>query len=143
MQFDTPDAGSGDLFTNAEHCGDLLVIKVDRTELGVQTENGPADVIRADVSVINPDGTVGDTFDDAMLFGKVLFGQLKRKVGRTVVGVFRGEPGVKRNGKSVPYTLDEATPEQTELAVRAMTAAPTPAGAVAGSAGTDAPPWER
>jgi hypothetical protein len=140
--FDSPDAGSGDLFTNADHVGDLLVIKVDRTELGVQTENGPADVIRADVSVINRDGTIGDTYVDAMLFGKVLFGQLKRKAGRTVVGVFQGEPGVKRNGKSVPYTLDAATPEQNELAVRAMTSAPEPATAAVGG-GSDAPPWER
>lgn len=139
--FDSPDL-SGDLFVNADHCGDLLVIKVDRTELGMQTENGAADVIRGDITVINPDGTPGDTFDDAVIFGRVIFGQLKKKVGRTVVGVLNGEPGVKRNGKSVPYTFDPATPEQTELAVRAMTSAPAPATAAV-AAGSDAPPWER
>ena len=139
--FDTPDQ-SGDLFVNAEHCGDLLVIKVDGPELGVDTENGKADVIRGDITVINPDGTPGDTYENAMIFGRVIFGSLKKKAGRVVVGVLNGEPGVKRNGKSVPYTFDAATPEQTELAVRAMTSSPAPATAASG-AGSDAPPWER
>jgi hypothetical protein len=145
--FDTPDAG-GDLFVNAEHVGDLLVIRVHGTENGVQTENGLADVIRADITVVNPDGSTVEHYVDTMIFGRVIYGQLKQKAGRTVLGVWRGEPGVKRNGKSVPYTLDPATPEQTEIAVRAMTAAPEPAERVQQGAAAPAPapradPWAK
>lgn len=152
--FDTP--GSGELFRNEDHVGDLLVVKVLGTEDGVVTENGTADCIRADVTVVNSDGSIGDEYLDTLLFGRVLYGQLKRKAGRTVLGVFTGEPGVKRNGKNVPYTLDPASPEQTELAVRAMTGRPEPAASAqaanAGGADSegpaptdlgDTPPWER
>lgn len=148
LEFDTP--GSGELFRNEEHVGELVVVKVLGTEDGVVTENGVADCIRADVTVINRDGSVGGEYLDTLLFGKVIYGQLKRKAGRTVLGVFIGEPGVKRNGKNVPYTLDPASPEQTELAVRAMTARAEPAqsadAADEGPAPTDLgdmPPWEK
>lgn len=152
LEFDTP--GSGELFRNEDHVGELLVVKVLGTEEGVVTENGTADCIRADVTSIGNDGTAGEEYLDTLLFGRVIYAQLKRKVGRTVLGVFSGEPGVKRNGKNVAYTLDPATPEQTELAVRAMTAR-SAASAQAANAGTedsdgpattdlgDTPPWER
>jgi hypothetical protein len=149
--FDTP--GSGELFRNEEHVGDLLVVKVLGTEEGIVTDVGTSDAIRADVTIVKDDGSVGDEYLDTLLFGRVLYGQLKRKTGRTVLGVFTGEPGVKRNGKNVAYTLDPASPEQTELAVRAMTGRPEPAQA-ANPAGPDSegpaptdlgdtPPWER
>jgi len=151
--FETPT--SGEMFVNAEHVGDLLVVKVHRTEEGVQTENGLADVIVCDVTVINDDGTIGDEYDETMIFGRVFYGQMKRKLGRTFVGVWHGEPGVKRNGKNVPYQLNPATPEQIALATRAMQAKVTPppassapAAAESGPAPTelpvdDAPPWAR
>lgn len=136
--FDTPSAG-GDLFVNNEHVGDLLVIKVKDTD-NIQTtaSEKPSDVIIADVTVINPDGTAGDEYTDATLFGRVLYGQLKRSIGRTVLGRF--ELGEKKPGKHAPYVLNPAGPEDTDRAMRAMTSAPAPATAAAGS---DAPPWER
>jgi hypothetical protein len=148
--FDTPSAG--DLFRNEDHLGDLLVVKVLGVEDGLVTEVGTTDAIRADVTIVSPDGTIGDEYLDTLLFGRVLYGQLKRKTGRTVLGVLTGEPGVKRNGKNVPYTLDPATPEQTDLAVKAMSAAPALSAQSAepdegsGPAPTDlgdSPPWER
>ena len=153
--FETPT--SGEMFVNAEHVGDLLVVRVIRTEEGVTTENGPADVIVCDITVINDDGTIGDEFDETMVFGRVFYGQMKRKLGRTFVGVWYGEPGVKRNGKNVPYQLNPATPEQIDLATRAMRAQVTPPAASSVPApadeapaptelpasGDDAPPWAR
>lgn len=121
--FDKPSAG-GDLFVNAEHVGDLLVVQVKAIDSDVSTENGTVDVPRCDVTVINPDGTVGDIYRDTWLFGKVLLSQLRASVGRTVLGVFHGEPGVKKAGKNLPYKLNEADDEQTEMAVRAMTGKP-------------------
>lgn len=140
--FDTPDA-SGDLFVNADHCGELLVVKVTGVD-NIQTKASekPSDVILGDITVINPDGTVGEKFEGATLFGRMVYGSLRRKVGRTVVGVFNGEPGKKRDGKNVAYTFDEPTPEQIKLAVQAMTDKPDPAPVGAG-ASSDAPPWER
>lgn len=152
--FETPS--SGELFVNAEHVGDLLVVKPLRVETGVQTKasTDPADVIIADVTVINDDGTIGDVYDETMIFGRVFYGQMKRKIGRTFVGVWHGEPGVKRDGKNVPYQLNPASPEQIALATRAMQAAVTPPPASTGSApaegpaptelpADDAPPWAR
>lgn len=153
LEFDTP--GGGELFVNAEHVGELLVVKVLGIENDVVTENGTvAEVIRADVTVVLEDGTRGDEFVDTFLFGKVILGQLKRKIGRTVLGVWYGEPGVKRGGKNVAYQLNPATPEQTELAVKAMSA-PLAASAQPDNGGGgesegpaptdlgDTPPWER
>lgn len=152
MEFDTP--GGGEMFVNAEHVGELLVVKVLGIETDVVTENGTVpEVIRADVTVVNEDGTVGDEYVDTFLFGKVILGQLKRKIGRTVLGTFTGEPGVKRGGKNVAYQLEPATPEQLELAKRAMTTRATSAqSANADTEGSDgpaptdlgdSPPWER
>jgi len=146
--FETPTAG--DLFKNDEHVGDLLVLKVLGTEEGVQTENGSADVIRADITIINDDGTVGDVFEDAMIFGKVVYSQFRRKAKRTFVGRWYGEPGVKRQGKNVPYELWPASEDEINLAVRAMTGNTPPAPAeteqqapAATELPDDTPPWAR
>jgi hypothetical protein len=128
-QFDRPDAGGGDQFVNEQHVGDLLVLQVHDAVRGLQTENGLADVIRADVHVIGPEngGVIRETFTDTYVFGKVLFSQLRQKAGRTVVGILEGQPGVKVQGKNVPYRLNGEIPPQAEqAAVRAMQSRPDP-----------------
>lgn len=115
---------------NEQHVGDLLVIRVHDAVRGLQTENGAADCIRADVHVIGPEngGVIRETFQDTYLFGRVIFGQLSRKAGRTVVGILEGQPGVKVQGKNVPYRLNGDVPPQAEAAaVRAMQSRPDPA----------------
>lgn len=154
--FDTPDApGSGDRFINAEHVGELLVIRVKEVAHEVVTDAGTSDVIVADVTVI--DGpNAGTEYLDAWVFGKVVMGQLKRKVGRTIVGRWYGEPGVKRQGKNVAYQINPATDEETAYATKFMTermrpdapaqAASVGAGSSEGPAATDlgeTPPWTR
>jgi hypothetical protein len=155
--FDTPDApGSGDRFVNADHVGELIVVRVKGVEEGVVTDAGESDVIVADVTVIDGEHA-GEQYHDCWLFGKVVLGQLKRKVGRTVLGRWYGEPGVKRGGKNVAYQLNTATEEETALALKAMntlmSAGPAEATPASGGAGSsakpatadsgDVPPWER
>lgn len=114
-----PDAPQ---FDQKEHLGSLLVLQVRSTEEGVETEYGPANVIVADVHVISPDATISASYEETWIFGTVLFSQLKRKVGRTVVGVLA--QGEKRPGKNPPWRLDDPTDAQEQAAVRAMMARP-------------------
>jgi hypothetical protein len=148
--FDTPDApGSGDRFVNADHEGDLLVVTVKGFEAEVETSAGLSDVIVADVTVV--DGPhKGEHYADTWLFGKVLVPQLKRKVGRTILGRF--VKGQAQKGKTAPWQLDPASEDDTALAIRAMNelqqAEPAkPVAAVSAvPAATDlgdTPPWER
>lgn len=149
--FDTPPATGGDKFVNADHEGRLLVVKVTGT--GKDTfDNGEAEYIVADVTVV--DGPeAGEEYTDAWLFGRVLFGQLKRRVGRTLLG--RLVKGEASKGKSAPWQLDPATEEETTYATRFMTERMRPPSAGSANAGGtassepaatdlgDTPPWER
>lgn len=151
--FDAPPAAGGDRFRNADHEGRLLVVKVKGVEEGVETDNGTADVIVAHVTII--DGPeAGAEFDDAWLFGRVLYGQLKRRVGRTLLG--RLGKGEARKSQSPPWVLEPATDEETAYATRYMSERmrpPAPSQAAKGDddasaepAATDlgdTPPWER
>lgn len=120
MQLDRP-APPGDRFVNEQNVGQLLVIDVLEPAYNVQTENGPADCIRCNVYVITPQGTVGAQYLGTLLFGKVLFSRLVQSQGRKVVGVLTGQPGVKVQGKNVPYDLDDPTDAMYQAASQAMT----------------------
>lgn len=87
-----------------------------------ETEYGPADVIVADVHVIDPAGRIAASYPETWLFGRVLFGQLKKKKGRTVLGVL--EQGAKQPGKNPPWRLGDASDAQEALALRAMATKP-------------------
>lgn len=143
--FDRP-APPGDRFVNEQNVGNLLVIEVLEPVYGVQTENGVADCIRANVHVIQPPGSIGASYMGTLLFGKVLFSRLVQSVGRTVLGVLTGQPGVKVAGKNVAYDLDDPTDAMEAAAVRAMTsraqpAQQQPAQPAWGGQPPAAPPW--
>jgi hypothetical protein len=123
--FDRP-APPGDRFVNEQNVGNLLVIEVLETVYNVQTENGAADCIRANVHVIVPPGSIGASYMGTLIFGKVLFSRLSQSVGRTVLGVLTGQPGVKVAGKNIPYDLDDPNEAMEQAAVRAMTSRPAP-----------------
>jgi hypothetical protein len=126
MPFDKADAPGRDpdapMFDPNEHIGDLLVIQVTDILENVETEYGPADVIEADVHVIGRDATISATFERTWLFGKVLFNQLKKKKGRSVLGVL--EQGEKRPGRKPPWRLGDPTDAQEAAAIKAMAARP-------------------
>lgn len=117
---DDPDApGEGDRFDNAEHLGKAVLIQVLEAATEVKTENGDADVIRANVWVLTKDDgkkALGEplAFRDTYVWGTVIFASLKGKVGKYVVGVI-GQ-GEKQKGKNAPWQIKPANDKQKELA---------------------------
>ena len=107
----TPSTATGiDL---KEHNGNLLLIKVNEAVTGIQTSYGASDAIRCDVVVL--DGpSKGTTYDDTLLFPKVLQGQLRPNVGKRVLG--RLGQGVAKPGQSAPWTLAAPTPDDITVA---------------------------
>jgi hypothetical protein len=124
--FDRPDAPGRDpdapQFDPTQHLGDLLVVQVTDTMDAVETEYGERQVVVADVFVIERDATISAAYPEAWLFGTVLYSQLKKKKGRTVLGVL--EQGDKRPGKKPPWRLADATDAQEAVALRAMASKP-------------------
>lgn len=111
-EFVSAGSASGGI-TWADHKGSLLVIEPLSQETGVQTANGPADPIRANVFVLTGP-TESEDFEDTLVFPKVLIGQLRSRIGQKVVG--RLNQGVAKPGQSAPWVLDEATAEDIEKA---------------------------
>ena len=154
LNIETAPETGGDKFVNAEHEGELIVLAVKST--GKDTfDNGEAEFIVADITIVEGPNA-GEQFEDAWLFGRVLFGQLKRKIGRTFVG--RIVKGQAQKGKSAPWQLDPVDAETTTRAVefmkRLIAEQSTPPAATSGGApaegpaptevgDSDAPPWAR
>lgn len=105
--FSTPAPPSGG-FAMKDHLGSLILVEVLATKEGLQTANGPADVITGNVAVLDGSGA-GDTYDDTILFGKVVYGQLKNSVGQKVLG--RVAQGTAKGNQSPPWILNEASAE--------------------------------
>jgi hypothetical protein len=97
-------AGSG--ITLADHKGALLVVDVRSVEVGVVTMHGTSDAVRCDISVIDGPGAPAE-YSDSLIFGKVLIGQLRARVGQKVLG--RLGQGAATPGKSPAWILVDAT----------------------------------
>ena len=121
--FATPSAPSGGVDLK-EHLGSLLLVEVLGQEHDVKTVHGLTDPVRANVSVI--DGNKADeTYDDTLLFPKVLISQLKNNVGQKVLG--RLSQGNAKAGQDPPWILAEATPDDIAKAEAWVTANAKPA----------------
>jgi hypothetical protein len=101
----TNPASSTGIQWDALH-GALLLITVKGNRTGIQTAFGDADAVEADVAVLDGDSK-GDTFADALIFPKVLQGQLRSNVGTRVLG--RLGQGEKKAGQSAPWKLSDPT----------------------------------
>lgn len=107
--FAAPSAPSGGLDFKALH-GSLLLIDVLAVEEHVPTvhtkpgEKSPA--VRANVTVLDGD-QANQTFDDTLIFPKILQSQVRAKVGEKVLG--RLGQGTAKPGQSAPWQLDPAT----------------------------------
>lgn len=104
-------AGGGFVPANAE--GHLVVIEVESHEHGIVTANGDRDAIRATVHDID----AGETFEDSLLFPKVIVGSLKARVGQKVLA--RIGKGVAKPGQNAPWVLNDASADAA--AVKAAT----------------------
>ena len=103
--FATP-APAGEAISLKDYLGALLLIEVHAHEHGIPTVHGDSSAIRADVTVLDGTGK-GDTFDDTLLFPKVLQSQLKKAIGQKVLG--RLGQGQGKPGQSPPWILSDPT----------------------------------
>jgi hypothetical protein len=92
--------------------GSLVMIEPLSVELGVKTSLGEKDAIRAKIVVLDGD-LQGTEFADALVFPKVLIGQLRSRIGSKVLG--RLGQGVAKPGQSPPWRLSEASKEDEAL----------------------------
>lgn len=93
--------------------GSLLLFEVHSLEAGIKTAFGETDAVRADVTVL--DGTnAGDTYNDTLVFPKVLVSQLRPNTGRKVLG--RLGQGAAKPGQSAPWMLQDATDDDKTVA---------------------------
>lgn len=131
--------------------GSLLLVEVHSIETGIPTSFGASDAVRADVAVLDGD-QAGETYNDTLVFPKVLQSQLKSRVGGKVLG--RLGQGQAKPGQSAPWVLQEPTEADKQLATQWITQVSTPsAAAPAAEAGqqaapvaqqsTQPPPWAR
>lgn len=93
--------------------GKLLVIEPLSVETGIQTAYGVTDAVRANVHVITGPGESED-HEDALVFPKLLQGQLRSQVGKRVVG--RKGRGTAKPGQDAPHVLESATEDDLKKA---------------------------
>lgn len=93
----------------------LLVIEPLELEKGMTTVHsktpGDTDAVRANVHVLVDKAGNWESFEDTLIFPKVLVSQLRRQIGSIVAG--RLTKGEKKAGKNAPWTLAE--PNQADM----------------------------
>jgi hypothetical protein len=116
-QFRDPQSG-GDKLPLDELKGSLLLFSVHEQMGEMQTSFGPATPIRADVAVL--DGArKGEAFTDALIFPRVLQGNLRGAIGEMVIG--RLGKGAAKAGQSAPWILEAATDADKQVGERYLT----------------------
>ena len=109
--FDTPAHGDRIVFDELK--GSLLLFTVHSVERGVETAFGDSDAIKCDVVVL--DGTHKDTtYENTLIFPRVLQGALSSKVGKKVLG--RLGQGEAKKGQSPPWILEDPTDADKQVA---------------------------
>lgn len=93
--------------------GLLLLIKPSGVESDIPTVHGPATAVRATITVLDGPNP-GDTTDDALVFPRVMQGQIKGRIGQLVLG--RLGQGIAKPGQTAPWQLAEATPQDVAVA---------------------------
>lgn len=121
-EFATPATSSG--FSPKDFNGALILFTVRGVETGISTVYGETDAVKADIVIL--DGpNAGDTFDDSLVFPKVLQGQLRSRTGEKVLG--RLGQGTAKPGQSAPWMLSEATDADKKVARDWLAKAPAAA----------------
>lgn len=106
------------------HKGSLLIVTPSGYEEGINTVHGVKSAVRADITVLTGPDTAED-HAEVLVFPTVLQGQLRRQIGRKVVG--RLGQGAAKPGQKPPWLLDEATAEDLEKAKAYLAKRATPA----------------
>jgi hypothetical protein len=105
MSDDFKNPGSTEGVQWADHKGSLLLFKVHSVELGISTQFGDTDAVRADVVILDG-ANEGTVITDTLVFPKVLQSQIKGAVGSMVLG--RLGQGQAKKGQSAPWKLADA-----------------------------------
>lgn len=111
--FASPGA-AGDGFVVADANGHLVIIAVHSLETGIVTTLGERDAIKATVHDID----AGHTYEDTLIFPKVMIGSLKGRIGQKVLG--RIGQGTAKPGQNPPWIIADASGDPA--AVQAATA---------------------
>jgi len=121
-----------------ELLGALLLIEPLGVKEGIKTAYGESDAVSADLVVLDGE-QAGTEYPDTLIFPKVLQGQLKRDIGKKVLG--RLAQGVAKPGQSAPWLLLEATAQDVELGQRYLASKATQVSAPAPAEPQAAPQW--
>lgn len=112
---DFDDPGSGDLFVNADNEGKLLLIYPQEYEKEFTTQAGTGPAVFGKIVVL--DGPESPhVYDNAIMFGKVLTGQLRGNAGTGRANLGRLGKGEKKPGQSPPWTLAKADDNDKKIA---------------------------
>jgi hypothetical protein len=113
-----PAPNDGDKLDLKAMNGALLHITVKDIVRDIPTVHGISDAISADVVVLDGTGK-GDTYEDTLIFPKVLRSQLTQVVGTAdPVVVARLGQGQAKPGKSAPWILTAPTADDLDTAKR-------------------------
>jgi hypothetical protein len=116
--FNAPAASTGIEWAALK--GSLLLITVHEVRKEIATSFGVTDAIAADVEVL--DGPeAGNTYNDTLIFPRVLQSQLAKSVGGQMVLGRLGQ-GQAKPGQTAPWTLVAATDADNQLGVRHLAA---------------------
>lgn len=119
-----------------ENKGRLFVIEPLEVEKGIETTNGVADATRVNAWVVrSKDGLKYDEYEDTLIFQRVLQGQLRKAMGKSVV-FGRLTQGEAKKGKNPPWVLADPTEADTAAAT-AFWAAHSLSGSTSSDAGFD------
>ena len=107
---------SGDKVDLKELNGALLYINVRELVKDIDTAHGKSDAVKCDVAVL--DGSKkGETFDDTLIFPKILVSQLAPAASTSdPVVVGRLGQGLAKPGKSAPWVLNAPTADDLATA---------------------------
>lgn len=91
--------------------GALLLFTVHSVEEDVPTVYGPKNPVRADVAVLDGEHK-SEVFADALIFPKVLIGQLRGNVGSMVLGRLGQGEAKPGTGQKPPWKLTAANDQE-------------------------------
>jgi hypothetical protein len=114
------DPGSGDWLdkqTMHRLKDSLWLVQVLEFEKHIPTEHSKKDedtpAIRANVFVLDGEGE-GETYKEALIFGRSMVPQLKRKLGKIIVG--RITQGTAKGSNNPPWILEKADEDDKNIA---------------------------
>jgi hypothetical protein len=110
-------SGGGDVLKPADVLGHLLLVRPVEFIPEMPTQYGPTDTIRVDVADLSANdgrGQWGAVYRDAMWFGRILVGGLRRQIGEIVLGQM--SQGVSKPGQSAPNILVDMMPDPQAVA---------------------------